>query len=127
MRYCKKCVQPENRPKVYFNEEGVCGACLWAEEKKKIDWKKRGEELRAIADWAKGEAKRRETYDCVCGVSGGKDTTFTALYARDKLGLNCLLVNAYPEQMQGNVKVIRNEGSHDHEKHILSLKSKNID
>jgi len=28
---------------------------------------------------------------------------------------------------QGNVKVIRNEGSHDHEKYILSLKSKNID
>jgi len=28
---------------------------------------------------------------------------------------------------QGNVKVIRDEGIHDHEKNILSLKSKNID
>lgn len=29
--------------------------------------------------------------------------------------------------MQGNVKVIRNERSHDNEKYISSLKSKNID
>ena len=28
---------------------------------------------------------------------------------------------------QGNVKVISNERSHDHEKYILSLKSKDID
>ena len=29
--------------------------------------------------------------------------------------------------MQGNVKVIRNERSHDHEKYISSLKNKKID
>lgn len=99
MRYCRKCVQPDTRPKVYFDENGVCGACLWKEEKKSIDWESRGRELREIADWARAEAAVRGTYDCVLGVSGGKDTTFTALFARDRLGLNCLLVNAWPEQM----------------------------
>lgn len=99
MRYCKKCVQPDTRPNIYFSEEGICGACLWKEEKKTIDWEKRSQELQAIAEWAKKEAKQRGTYDCVLGVSGGKDTTFTAVYARDRLGLNCLLVNAWPEQM----------------------------
>ena len=29
--------------------------------------------------------------------------------------------------LQGNVKVIRNKGRHDHEEYILLLKSKNID
>lgn len=29
--------------------------------------------------------------------------------------------------MQGNVKVIRNERSHDHEKYISSLESKDMD
>ncbi len=99
MRYCRKCVQPDTRPKIYFNQEGICGACLWEEEKKKIDWEKRIKELEEITEWAKKEAKSRGTYDCALGVSGGKDTTFTALYAKDKLGLNCLLVNAAPAQI----------------------------
>lgn len=40
MKFCKKCVQPDTRPKIYFDKNGVCGACLWEEEKKKINWKK---------------------------------------------------------------------------------------
>ena len=96
MRYCKRCVQPDTRPGIHFNEEGVCGACLYQEEvKTKIDWEKREKELREIAE----EAKRRRTgaYDCVIGVSGGKDSTFQSLYARDRLGLKPLLVNSEPE------------------------------
>lgn len=26
MRHCKKCAQPDTRPKIYFNEEDICGA-----------------------------------------------------------------------------------------------------
>lgn len=33
------------------------------------------------------------------GVSGGKDSTFQALYCRDKLGLNPLLVNCVPDKI----------------------------
>jgi len=95
---CKRCVQPVTRPKVYFNEEGICGACLWEEQKKGINWEEREKELSGIVKWAKKEASKRGSYDCVIGVSGGKDSTFTALYARDRLGLNCLLVNAAPAQ-----------------------------
>ncbi len=96
MRYCKRCVQPDTRPNIYF-KDGICGACLWEEEKKKIDWKQREKELHEIAEWAKSEGNKRGTYDAALGVSGGKDSTFTSLYARDRLGLNCLLVNAAPE------------------------------
>ncbi len=99
MEYCKKCVQPNTRPRVRFNEQGVCGACLWEEEKKTIDWDERKKEFQRIADEAKQKAKERSTYDCVLGVSGGKDTTFSALYAKETLGLNCLLVNCAPAQI----------------------------
>ena len=34
MRICKKCVQLDTRPGIYFNNDGVCGGCLWNEEKK---------------------------------------------------------------------------------------------
>lgn len=97
MRYCKRCVVPDTRPGIYFNEEGICGACLYADEVKKIDWDTRKKELQEIAEWAQNITK--SVYDCVVGVSGGKDSTFQAIYARDKLGLRPLLVNSEPENI----------------------------
>ena len=94
MKLCEKCIQPDTRPGIYFDENNVCGACLWEVEKKSIDWNKRFQELQKIADWAKSVSS---TYDCVIGVSGGKDSTFQAITARDRLGLRCLLVNAAPD------------------------------
>ncbi|NQT33347.1 MAG: N-acetyl sugar amidotransferase [Candidatus Omnitrophica bacterium] len=95
MRYCKKCVQPDTRPGIYFDERGICGACLYEEEKKTIDWDARAKELRDIVESAKKNTKI--PYDCAIGVSGGKDSTFQALYVRDVLGLRPLLVNSEPE------------------------------
>lgn len=93
MEICKLCVQPDTRPGIVF-QDGVCGACLWEKEKEKIDWVSRENELKAIAEEAKS---KNAVYDCAIGVSGGKDSTFQALYARDTLGLRCLLVNNEPD------------------------------
>ena len=95
MEVCKRCIQPDTRPGIYFDDQGVCGGCLWEDEKKKIDWKSREKELQDIAEWAKKTTK--SNYDCVIGVSGGKDSTKQALTAKDRLGLRCLLVNCEPE------------------------------
>ncbi len=97
MRICKKCIQPDTRPKIYFDDDGVCGACLWEEEKKKINWSEREKHLQKIVNWAKKTTK--SNYDCVIGVSGGKDSLLQALIARDRLGLHCLLVNGEPENI----------------------------
>lgn len=94
MKYCKKCIQPDTRPGIYFSEDGVCGACLWEKEKAKIDWYARHQELMDIVEDAKS---KHALYDCVIGVSGGKDSTFQAIYAREKLGLRVLLVNCEPD------------------------------
>jgi len=95
LKICIRCIQPDTRPGIDFNSEGICGACLWEAEKKEIDWTSRERKLQEIADWAKKNSKKN--YDCVIGVSGGKDSTFQALIARDRLGLQCLLVNGEPE------------------------------
>jgi len=95
MRICTRCIQPDTRPGIYFDDQNVCGACLWEEEKKEIDWKSREKELEGIAERAKNTAKGN--YDCAIGISGGKDSTKQALTARDRLGLRCLLVNCEPE------------------------------
>jgi len=100
MKYCKKCLQPDTRPGIYFNENQICGACLYEDEKASIDWAKREEDLLQTAEWAKREANRRNVaYDCIIGVSGGKDSTFQAFYVREKLGLNALLVNCVPAEI----------------------------
>ena len=112
MKICKNCIQPNTRPGIFFDENGVCGACLWYQEKNKINWSAREEELHKIAKWAKENTK--SNYDCVIGVSGGKDSTKQAITARDKLGLHCLLVNFQPEGIteigSKNIENLKNQG-----------------
>lgn len=96
MKYCKICSQTDTRPNVIFNDDGICAACKIQEQRKKIDWTQRERELKQIAKWAKDNSS---SYDCVVGVSGGKDSTFQSVYARDVLGLKPLLVNAAPDNI----------------------------
>lgn len=99
MKYCKKCLQPDTRPAVVFDDHQVCMACRYAESvDKEIDWNARRAELQSIAEEAKKKANSAGlAYDCAIGVSGGKDSTFQALYAKEKLGLRPLLVNSQPD------------------------------
>ena len=50
MRFCTKCIMPDTRPGITFNEKGVCIACQNNERKKNIDWDSRMEELKALCD-----------------------------------------------------------------------------
>ena len=97
MKICKKCIQPDTRPGIYFNKDNICGACLWEKEKKKINWNVREKKLLEIANFAKKRTK--SNYDCVIGVSGGKDSTVQAIIAKEKLGLRCILVNCEPDNI----------------------------
>jgi N-acetyl sugar amidotransferase len=99
MRYCSKCLQPDTRPSIVFDAHGVCPACRFAEAAGDIDWALRHRELEIIA--AFGRARNTSGYDCIVGVSGGKDSTRQAMFVRDELGLNPLLVccSYPPEQL----------------------------
>jgi N-acetyl sugar amidotransferase len=115
MRYCKRCLQPDTRPGIVFDDEQICFACRYEESKKTIDWAAREAELQSFADEAKEEAKKRgNTYDCIIGVSGGKDSTFQAVYAKEKLGLNPLLINCMPDEIteigRRNIENLNNLG-----------------
>lgn len=112
MNYCKKCVQPDTRPGIQFIE-GVCGACLYTELKAGIDWDARLAKLNDVVNQVK-VIRKEAPYQCICGVSGGKDSTYSALYARDKLGLHTLLVNSEPEGIteigKKNIENLKNLG-----------------
>ena len=45
---CKKCVMPNTKPDLFFDEEGVCDACRSAEARDAIDWRSREQQLTKI-------------------------------------------------------------------------------
>ena len=90
MKYCKKCLQTDTRPNTKFNNEGICPACEYFVLSTSIDWDERQEELLEIVKFGKENAS--SGYDCIIGVSGGKDSMRQALYVKNILKMNPLLV-----------------------------------
>ncbi len=90
MKFCKKCIMPDTRPGIKFDENGVCIACLNNEKKKTIDWDARYEELKKLCD--KYRRKNPGEYDCMIAVSGGKDSHYQVHVMKELMGMNPLLV-----------------------------------
>lgn len=97
MKYCKHCLQPDTRPNTSFSADGVCPACNYFAALQHVDWQERFEILQDLL--AKRPREKGQFHDCIIGVSGGKDSTRQALFLRDKLGINPLLVClSYPPE-----------------------------
>ena len=97
INFCKRCIMPDSRPRIVFNKDGICNACINSDEKKKIDWKIRKKEFEELLDKIKFYAKKTDSkYSCVIPWSGGKDSTSIALKLKFDFGLNPLLVNFSP-------------------------------
>jgi N-acetyl sugar amidotransferase len=112
IKYCRKCLYPETKPQLKFDENGVCDACRWIKLKEKIDWKKRKEELKKILEKYRDRDGKR--YDCVIPVSGGKDSHYQTYVIKEEFGLNPLLVNFHPldftEVGRKNIENLKNLG-----------------
>lgn len=100
MKRCKTCVETDSRPSSVFDEQGRCLPCrsVSFQSIQEIDWEYRKSQLEQIIKWAKKHSSFG--YDCIIGVSGGKDSLRQALFAKE-IGLNPLLVCCTypPEQM----------------------------
>lgn len=106
--FCSRCVMSNQRPvseiefkhnietkkrTMSFDENGVCDACRANEEKEKIDWQKREEELLELLD---KHRSKDGSYDCIVPGSGGKDSAFQAHVLKYKYGMNPLTVTWTP-------------------------------
>lgn len=91
MRYCKRCVMPDTKPDIHFDEQGVCNACRSFEKRKDTDWNAREEQLKEILNRYK--SKNGKKWDCIVPVSGGKDSTYQVLTML-RLGMTPLCVTA---------------------------------
>ncbi|MFC5604723.1 N-acetyl sugar amidotransferase [Sporosarcina koreensis] len=121
MKFCKKCVMPNTRPGIYFDEEGICQACRAEEQKNKTDWQLRYQELEQLCD--KHRRKDNSEFDCIIAVSGGKDSHFQVYFLKEVMNMNPLLVSVednfdMTEAGKSNIKNI----SERFGCHIISLK-----
>lgn len=92
MRYCKICLFPETKPDLFFDDQGVCSACVSSIQKKnEIDWNNREKEFFEIINKYKKQPNE-SGYDCLIPVSGGKDSTYQAYFMKEVCGLNPLCV-----------------------------------
>lgn len=108
VKFCSRCCVSNQRPNscvefqhtaqstketIQFNVDGVCDACIVAEEKQKIDWQERESQLIELLDQHRSNDG---TPDIVVPGSGGKDSYYAAHVLRHKYGMHPLLVTWAP-------------------------------
>lgn len=122
MKYCKKCVIPDTRPGISFDENGVCSACNNHAQKEQIDYQDRLKELEALCDKHRHRNGKFE-YDCAIAVSGGKDSHFKVHVMKEKLGMNPVLFSVEDNftMTEAGKKNLKNL-SETFKCHIISLK-----
>jgi hypothetical protein len=101
VRRCTQCILPENYPGIEFNEMGVCNYCL--------DFKKREYRGREELDRLLGALRREDgDFDCVVGISGGRDSAYALWYLAKELNLRVLAFTAdngfIPDVARANMK-----------------------
>jgi len=109
IKFCSKCVifnlrpittveskhiRDEIKPTTYFDDDGVCDACRWAEIKEtKNDWAKREKEIHELCD---KHRSKDGSYDVVVPASGSKDSVNVTDILKTKFGMKPLTVTWAP-------------------------------
>jgi len=94
MRYCARCLYPENsKPTIIFDEQGICSGCRHHESRHRIDWTDREKKLgKLLTEYRDKQRAAGAVYDCIVPVSGGKDSHFQVHLIKEVYGLNPLCV-----------------------------------
>jgi N-acetyl sugar amidotransferase len=108
VRYCVRCVMSNQRPSSYpeflhtaqrvtptlhIDDQGVCDACRYGDQKRNIDWQARESALLELLDRHRSRDGR---YDCIVPGSGGKDSIYAAHVLKYKYGMHPLTVTWPP-------------------------------
>ena len=93
VKWCTKCCYSNQRPKIIFNDEGVCSGCVNTIYKNQIDWDEREKELVKLLN----KHRRKDGYwDVIVPSSGGKDSAIVAHKLKHDYGMNPLTVTWAP-------------------------------
>lgn len=90
---CSRCIMDTTDSVIQFDDYGVCDHCNNFDQNIKPNWHpddKGYTELMQAADKIKAEGKGKD-FDCIIGLSGGLDSSYTAYVAKEIMGLRPLL------------------------------------
>ena len=84
---------PSSRPRIEFDENGVCNSCNYQKKKSQTNWSERLFEFQKICDLHRS---KHGEYDCIVPWSGGKDSSSIAYKLKYEFGMNPLLTTFSP-------------------------------
>ena len=89
---CSKCIMDTSDPNIIFNDDGVCDFCVNYEKNiaPVLSSAESHDDLMKLADSIKN-ANKNNDFDCIIGLSGGLDSSYTAHVAKEIMGLRPLL------------------------------------
>jgi len=90
--FCRTCLESNLRPNSYFSKTNQCLACNYSESFKDENRLQKLEHLKHLIKNKKKISRAKHHFDCIVGISGGKDSTRQAHWVKERLGLNPLLV-----------------------------------
>ncbi len=93
VKWCKKCLMSNQRPRIIFDNKGICSGCLNSDYKKTIEWDLREKELSDLLN----KHRRKDGYwDVIVPSSGGKDSGYVAHQLKYKYNMNPLTITWSP-------------------------------
>ena len=97
IQICEKCIMDTTAEDIIFDNLGRCNFCKDF-EKRKNQLKNNKNDLNELLNAIKKDGKNKK-YDCIVGVSGGVDSSFSLLKAY-QLGLRPLATTALVGEVQ---------------------------
>lgn len=109
-RICSRCIMDTSDPHIVFDNQGTCCYCHNFDLAIKPNWRtseKEQDTLAALATKIRQQGEGKD-FDCIIGLSGGLDSSYTAYIAKEKMGLRPLLFHVdagwNTDQAVGNIE-----------------------
>ena len=93
VQWCRSCLMSNQRPRIIFDENGICSGCINSKSKRKINWHDREKELHRLLD---SHRSKTGNFDVIVPSSGGKDSALVAHMLKYKYNMNPLTVTWSP-------------------------------
>lgn len=93
MKYCTHCGLPETYSGIHLDDQGVCNFCHFYESHRNVLENEEELERQFSSRLEAAKARAKETgskYDCLVGLSGGKDSTYIIYQLKHKYNMRIL-------------------------------------
>jgi len=113
-RVCAACIMDTTDPRIKFDDQGRCDYCVNFEAQIRPNWHtdSRGQvELERLAETIRRDGRGKD-FDCIIGLSGGLDSSYTTYIAKRVMNLRPLLFHVdagwNTDQAVGNIEKLIN-------------------